>query len=228
MISARQVAYADGSAVLHDVALHVSARECLGLVSDAVHATALLQVLAGWLEPRAGSIHVQDEPRAADSQQLRRAVAYAPVEAMAVAGLRVDEYLAFIARARHARMTSQAVTAAASRAGLDPTAAASTLSRSGRAALAIAAVLVAPADAVLIDRGLDLVAPDHRATVISWLGEVRDRGAAMIVATDDADARAALCHRFVVLDRGRIAEASSGVVMQDGTASPGTVTTEPA
>jgi ABC-type multidrug transport system ATPase subunit len=123
-------------------------------------------------------------------------------------GLRVDEYLRFVARVRASRGATEVSAAAdaARRAGLEPSAAIAMLTAQQCAALAIAAAVVANVSAILIDEAVDALTFAERERVTSWLVEIRDRGVAMLVATKDADVQKTLCHRVLRLVRGRVAE----------------------
>ena len=75
-----------------------------------------------------------------------------------------------------------------------------------RGALAIAAAVVTPVSVVLIDEVVDALADAARAPLMSWLMEIRDRGASLVVATNDATVQIALCRRVLRLDSGGVAE----------------------
>jgi ABC-type multidrug transport system ATPase subunit len=212
MISARGLTVVGlGSPVISDVSIRAGAGECVGLrgVSGSGK-TTLLQALAGWVRPTAGSIHLDHDDRPADASLLRRRVGYAAIEAMVGHGLRVDEYLRFVAQVKASGRDVQAAayTAVARRAGLDPSAAITRLTPAQHAALAIAAAVVSPVVAVLVDAAIDALALEERARVVSWLAEIRDRGTAILIASNDATVQNALCHRVVTLARGTVVEES--------------------
>lgn len=210
MISGRRLSVlAAGGLVIDDVSIRVGAGECVGLSgARGSGKTALLQALAGRVELAAGSIHLDGDDRPAAALLLRRRVAYAAVEAMVGNGLTVDEYLRFVARVRAPRNQRQtfAYTAGARRVGLDLSAAIASLAPVQLALLAIVAAGLTPVSAILIDGGIDVLTPAQREPLMSWLVEIRDRGVAMLVATNDADVQNALCHRVVKLAKGAVAE----------------------
>jgi ABC-type multidrug transport system ATPase subunit len=197
--------------VLRDVSVEVGAGDCLRLIgAPRSGKTTLLRVLAGLLEPRAGSIRLRGERRGADPVRLRRAVSYAASDALAGDGLRVDEYLRFVAYVRSARATrDRLMPTVPQRVGLDPATPVAALTREGRAALAVAAAMVASCDIILIDDVIDAMAPVQRLRVTSWLAEVRDRGAALIIASNDDAICNRLCQRMARLDCGRLVELPS-------------------
>jgi ABC-type multidrug transport system ATPase subunit len=194
--------------VLHDLSLDVGAGECLALSgARGSGRTTLLRVLAGLLEPHAGSVRLRGERRPADALRLRRAVAYAASDMIAGDGLRVDEYLRFVAYVRSAKATrDQLMPAVPQLVGLDPAMAVGALTREGQAALAIATVIVASCDIILIDDVIDTMARTHRHRVVSWLIEARDRGASVILASNDEAIHSALCQRVARLEHGRLVE----------------------
>jgi ABC-type multidrug transport system ATPase subunit len=210
MISARRLSVvARGVSLIDDVSLGIAAGECVGLVGPSGSGkTALLQALAGVVRPTGGSIHLQADEHPADVTLLRRRVGYAAADAKVGHGLRVDEYLRFVAQIKAPRAATgrSEYTAVALRAGLDPAAAVAWLAPEQHAALAIAAAVVAPVSVLLIDHSIDALAPADRARMTSWLGEIRDRGIALLVATNASDVQLAVCQRVLKLVSGRVAE----------------------
>ena len=80
------------------------------------------------------------------------------------------------------------------------------LSSGERQRAAIAAVLPGVPRLVLLDeptRGMDL---DARAALIAVVAGLRDRGAAVVIATHDQDLRSALADRVVEVEGGRVIE----------------------
>jgi ABC-type multidrug transport system ATPase subunit len=210
MISTRRLSVvAAERSVISDVSMRVCAGECVGLsgVSGSGR-TALLQALAGRVRPTAGTIHLNGDERPSDPYLLRRNVGYAAVEAMVGHGLRVDEYLRFVVQVKASRneRQSSADTAAAQRAGLNPSSAIAGLAPAQHAALAIAAAIVTPVKVVVIDAAIDGLAPADRARLVSWMVEIRDDGVAMLVASNDPAMHNALCHRVITLVRGAVVE----------------------
>ncbi|HEV2216326.1 MAG TPA: ATP-binding cassette domain-containing protein [Candidatus Dormibacteraeota bacterium] len=86
------------------------------------------------------------------------------------------------------------------------------LSSGERQRAAIAAVLAGVPRLVLLDeptRGMDLEA---RAALIAVVADLRDRGAAVVIATHDQDLRSALADRVVDVARGRVTERAEQAV----------------
>ena len=210
MISARRLTTVHGqTTVLDDVSLDVRAGECVWLCGDSGSGkTTLLRVLAGLDQPRSGSIHLRGNEHPADSIKLRRTVMYVAGNAIVGTGLRVDEYLRFMTAMRPVRgsFDPSKVADIARHAGLSPAAAVATLTSRERAAVAIATALATRADVLLIDEAIDAIAPEHRESVISWLAAERELGAAILIATNDAELQNALCGRVIRLQDGHLVE----------------------
>jgi energy-coupling factor transport system ATP-binding protein len=87
------------------------------------------------------------------------------------------------------------------------------LSSGERQRAALAAVLPGTPSVVLLDeptRGMDAAA---RARLVSLVAGLRDRGAAVVLATHDTELRSALADRTVVVRAGRALEASREAVL---------------
>jgi ABC-type multidrug transport system ATPase subunit len=209
MISARRLTIVDrGTSVLRDISIGVAAGECVGLRGDAASGkTTLLQALAGMIRPTSGTIHLHGDECPADGSRLRRSVGYAAADAIVGDGLRVDEYLRFVARMKAPPSAVETSTQSdvARLVGLPPSAPIAQLTRERRAALAIAAALVVPGNVLMIDRAVDVLPPLERTRVLSRLMEIRDSGGALLIVTDDPDVEASLCRRVLTLVNGSVA-----------------------
>jgi ABC-type multidrug transport system ATPase subunit len=210
MISTRRLSIVNrDTSVLHDISIRVAAGECVGIRGDAASGkTTLLRALAGVIRPTGGTIHLDGDERPADGSRLRRNVGYAAAEAIVGDGLRVDEYLRFVARMKSPPSTVATSTPsdAARLVGLPPSAPIAQLVPEGRAALAIAAALVVPGNVLIIDGVVDVLPPPERTRVVSKLIEIRDRGGALLLVTEDPDVERALCRRVLTLVNGGVAD----------------------
>jgi ABC-type multidrug transport system ATPase subunit len=213
MISARSVTKLYGrTAVVSDVSLDVAAGE--GIALSGPHGsgkTTLLRLLGSWLEPSSGTIQICGFDSRTHLWQARSRIAYAAANALVGTGLTVEEYLEFVARVRNRtapsrRNAATPVRDALKQAQLDPASRVAALAAGQRAALSFAAVLVTPADVVLIDGVLDEIEESPRETFCHWLLEARGRGTAVVVATDDASRHSGLCNRHVRVEAGKVSE----------------------
>jgi ABC-type multidrug transport system ATPase subunit len=186
MISARRIVAGYGkNVVLRDLSLDVRAGECVALTGAADSGkTTLLRVLAGFIEPLSGTIHLQGDDRPTDAMRLRREVSYASDELPGSSGLRIDEYFRFVTAMRGIRATREALVTNTQRLGVDTAMPVDALRREHRAVVAIAAALLTTPSVLLVDEVIDAVAAEHRPDVLSWLADTRALGAAVVVVTN--------------------------------------------
>jgi ABC-type multidrug transport system ATPase subunit len=212
MISARNLTKLyRGAAVISDVSLDVSAGDGMALYGPPSGGkTTLLRLLGSWLEPSSGTIRIGGFDARADLWQARSHVTYAASNALVGTGLTVEEYLRFVVRVRSrtapSRSEATPIRDALQQAQLSPTARVDALGAAQRAALALAALVVAPSDVVLIDGALDEVEASPRAAFSEWLLEARRRGAALVVATAANGEPLRLCNRRAQVNAGQVTE----------------------
>jgi ABC-type multidrug transport system ATPase subunit len=201
LIEARRVSSTfDDRPVLAEVTLHVAPRECVGLIGSGVGGSVLLRIMGGWVKPRSGAVYLRGGDRPADQQRLRRVTSYAAVDCVLGDGLRVDEYLGFIAQTRPQRDPGTTIVEATSRVGLDPAAAIAALNPTQRGVVAMTAALLCASDVVLVEDVFHALAAPQRQSLLAWLSRVRDAGAGVVIATEDAAGVDGLCTRVVTLD----------------------------
>jgi ABC-type multidrug transport system ATPase subunit len=219
MISARNVTKWYGrTAAVSDVSLDVAAGDCVALCGPKGGGkTTLLHLLASWLEPSSGTIEICGFDSRTRLWQARSRTAYAASNALVGTGLTVEDYLEFVSRVRNrtapARQEATSVRDALKQAHLNPANRVDALSVGARAALSLAAVLVAPPDIVLIDGALDELEGSAREALSGWLLAARSRGTAIVVATDHT-VQPSVSNRRVRVDAGRIAEMTQASVVE--------------
>lgn len=151
------------AAAVERVSLDVRRGEVLGLLGpNGAGKTTLLRMIAGYLSPSGGRVLVDGHDTVREPMAARRRLGYVPESVPLYGHMRVDEFLAFMARLRGvpAAAVPQAVARAAARTRLDEVRSAviRTLSRGFRQRVAIAQALVHEPPAVLLDEptnGLD-------------------------------------------------------------------------
>lgn len=205
MISVNHVSkVAGGSTVLADVTLQVARRECVRVAGARRSGrTTLLQILAALVPPTSGEISIDDVDVTRHPLKARRRIAYVCRDTLAGSGLRVDEYLWLVARARGVTPGSRLDTLMKS-ARLEPHAAIDSLTATRRAAVALAAGLVAEAGVLLLDNALGGMEQPERLVFAEWIREAREKGAAVVVVSDEPDEVTTLCGRVVTLEHGRV------------------------
>jgi ABC-2 type transport system ATP-binding protein len=193
-----------GCPVLEDVTLQVARRECVRLAGARRSGrTTLLHVLAALVSPTSGAVSIDDVDVTSHPLKARRRVAYVCVNALAGSGLRVDEYLWLVARARGVTPGPR-LNELMKGARLEPHAGIDSLTASGRAAVALAAGLAAEASVLLLDNALGAVKEPERLVFAEWIRAARDKGAAVVVVSDEPDEVTTLCGRVVTLENGRL------------------------
>lgn len=211
MISARAVTkVCDGRPILDGLSVDVKRGECLGITGAAgCGRTTLLRILAARVRPTLGTVMIDGIDAVRDPFRARRHVAYVDPADNTGAGLRVGEYLSFVARARarEAAATAGTIREAVLRAALKPDMAIDALTLNRRAALALAAALVVRPDVLLVDDLLPAIEPAAQSSFVEWLAETRQQGSALVVSSEKAADVSALCRRGVQLESGRIAAA---------------------
>ena len=205
MISARHVsAKMPSGADIHDVSVDVRAGECVGLAGPSGSGTrTLLYVLAGFVSPEAGSVHLDGDSSACDSRRLRQAVTYLGDAHLVGRGLRVDEYLELVARARR-RSGGTSISEATGRLGLNPVASVDSLGSVQRVALSVACSMVTSSEIVLIALGDDTISQPHREEILGCVTAVTGRKVALMLATEDPSLQRAACDRVITLEQGRL------------------------
>ena len=165
----------------------------------------LMQLLATLIRPTAGTIVVGGLDAVTDVYRVRRLLAYAGPARILPNRLRVDEYLRFVAGARH--QPSAAADVAADLVGLNRSAPIEALADQARGRLTLAAAIASGAAVLLLDQpfgGLDAAARDR---VCEWLVAARQNGTTVIVS--DNEHVAGVCDRNVGLCDGCIIESSA-------------------
>jgi ABC-type multidrug transport system ATPase subunit len=191
---------------LHEVGIRVAPGTCLGVASASSGSkSTLLRVLAGLERPDAGTIRLRGH-EAADTASLRRGITYASRDTAALGvGLRVDEFLRFVAGVRASmRPTADTLRDLARMLHLDPRDPVARLSAAQRGALAMASALMVPCDVLMLDCIVEDVEVRAQDAVAGALAATRERGIAMLIASADASLLDRLCDDVILLHDGRI------------------------
>ena len=192
----------DGRPVLSEVELVVRGGEVVALMGpNGGGKTTLLRLVAGLLAPARGRVERQPG-RIAYLPQNPAALLHRPTVR--------DEVRFTIERSGDnekpdAILSELGLTQVADRYPRD-------LSSGERQRAAVAAVLAGTPTLVLLDeptRGMDTSA---RETLVRLIARLRDREAAVVIATHDADLRAAVADRVLMVARGRVTAATDEAV----------------
>ncbi|HTE05785.1 MAG TPA: ABC transporter ATP-binding protein [Planctomycetota bacterium] len=197
----------DGLLAVDDVELTVAAGEIVGLVGvNGAGKTTLLRMLCGILQPTAGNIAIAGHPLQRDSIAARAALAFVPDTPMLFEQLTVQEHLLFIARLYGVKDAGPAMDALLARFELSDKRrdTASSLSRGMRQKLAICCAFLHEPAALLLDEPLSGLDPPGRRSMCDAVAARAAAGSAVLVSSHELEIIEKLCHRFVILHRGRV------------------------
>lgn len=196
------------TSALLDIDLQIARGECLGLTGpNGGGRTTLLLILAALIPPSAGRVEIDGLDVVRHARQIRSRVAYVGGGWPKGDGLRVREYLAFVADARREpRMTGArpGVGDVLDRAQLPADVSVDALSAGLRQRVALAAALLIAPPVLLLDDPFRSMDSSARDCFTLWLRETRDSGMTLVVALNDDGRINALCHHIAHLDRGRL------------------------
>jgi len=211
--------------VFRDLTVAIDDGECCVLLGrEGSGKSTLLFLLDGLLRADAGDILIDGKDRFADPKEhqsvrkriamtfqfpeeqfLKPTVAEEFTDMLSLRGVRGDECAG--------RMTSSLI-----RVGLDASATAGrspfTLSMGESRRLALALAHAVRPDAVLLDEPTAGMDAPGAAVIAAVLGEMKEQGATVVVATHDVDLAAEIADRVMILDQGRCAvEGAAGDVL---------------
>jgi ABC-2 type transport system ATP-binding protein len=166
--------------------------------------TTLLRILATLVRSTSGRVEIDGIDIASDTFRARPLVAYAGHERIDGNGLRVDEYLRFVAFARKRSVSSiEPVTALV---GLEARMPIDALSPDVQPRLALAAALIAAPAVLLLDEPFRLLDTNAHAGVAQWIRAARDAGTTIIISGRATDDVSEVCQRVARLEAGRVVE----------------------
>jgi ABC-type multidrug transport system ATPase subunit len=187
------------------VSFEVAPGECLGIVgAPGSGKSSLLRVLATLAAPSSGVVRIAGFDVVAEIDRIRPHVAFTDGTILPGEGLRVADYLDVPARARQRTKAEAraAVALALSRAELMANEDVDALTTDGRARLALAAALCAPADLLVLDDPLRPIESAARGQLAQWIDERHAAGATIVVAAEMLSGLPACCQRTLRLARG--------------------------
>jgi len=197
-----------GAVAVAEVSLEIGRGEVFGLLGpDGAGKTTLLRMLAGILEPSAGSARIAGADIRADPERVKAAIGYVPQAFSLWRDLTVLENLRFIAETyqlprdviaeRTARLLAFARLAPFARRLAEH------LSGGMRQKLALAAALIHEPDVLLLDEPTTGVDPVSRREFWQILYDLNQQGKTVMLATPYMD-EAERCTRVGLMHQGRI------------------------
>lgn len=198
------------SHVLQGIDFELKAGEVFGVFGrNGVGKTTLLKNIAGWVKPSSGSISAQgiditgEEPDAVN----RAGIALVPEDRRIFPGLSVRENmeLGLLGRKSSDREgVVEAVLERFPRLKEREKQAGTTLSGGEQQMLAIARIMVADPQIVLIDEPSEGLAPMIVADVFAAINQMRDEGKSVLLVEQNIHEALAVCDRFIVIERGKV------------------------
>jgi ABC-2 type transport system ATP-binding protein len=173
--------------------------------------SSALLAIAGSVVPTRGQIHVQGIDLAADPLAARRHIGFADQPPSLYEFFTVDEHLAFVGQARghHDRAATDALLAALGLGAIKERLCRE-LSFGMRQRVGLAAALAGDTRVVLLDETLNGLDPRASVQAREVLTKAAERGAAVLMSTHLLGVAERLCHRIVIMNRGKIVVDVSG------------------
>src|ERR687887_812528 len=211
---------------LEDIRLEVRPGECVALIGhNGSGKTPAMRLLAGQLEPTAGSVTVVgvDMHRAADTHRARAALAFVPDSPLLYDDLTVAEHLELVGLSHGVghgldKRIDDLLD------GLDLTArrdfVPTQLSRGMRQKTQLACTLVRPFEVLLLDEPVVGLDPPSQATLRGLLADIKADGAAIVLTTHQLAFSEGLADRAMVLHDGRVADAGEYASVVAGAEPP--------
>lgn len=212
--------YGDFTAV-DDVSFHIGRGEIVGLLGhNGAGKTTIMKMLTGYLEPTAGSIHIDG----LDIRQHRRAIqariGYLPENCPVWPEMTVIDYLDYQASLNGVppERRARAVATAIRRTALKDKATApiQTLSRGYRQRVGVAQAILHEPDIVILDEPTNGLDPTQIRQMRALIGELA-RTATVIVSTHILQEVQAVCERVLIMRAGRlVVDARLDELQRDG------------
>lgn len=196
------------TAALQDVSFTVERGEVLGLLgANGAGKTTALRILAGYLAPSSGAARLAGFDVGTDSLRARAQVGYLPEQVPLPRELRVLEYLRYRAELKGVppaqRRTAVDSVLQAARLGDVARRIIGQLSKGYRQRVGLADALLGDPAVLLLDEPTDGLDPHQRRQALDGIAALaRDR--AVILSTHVLPEVESICHRLVILVRGRV------------------------
>jgi ABC-2 type transport system ATP-binding protein len=226
---------------LHDLDLEVRPGECVAVIGhNGSGKTTAVRLIAGQLDPSAGSVHVEGAPvdQEVDAIEARAALALVPDTPSLYDDLTVREHLQLVAVAHG--MTRKSSAAPAGGALVDPEldariedllgrlglsekldAMPGTLSRGMRQKVQLACALIRPWRVLVLDEPVVGLDPGSQRTLRELLLDAKRAGRAVVLTTHQLEFARGIADRAVVLSEGAVVadgaydEIVDGAVVRD-------------
>jgi ABC-2 type transport system ATP-binding protein len=204
-------------AAVRGLSLSVAAGEVVGLLgpNGAGKSTTLLAV-AGAVMPSAGTIAIAGHDLGAAAERAKAAVGFADQPPSLYEFFTVAEHVGFVAEARGDRDAAgqRALLEALGLGGIAERPCRE-LSFGMRQRVGLAAALVGGVDVVLLDETLNGLDPHAARAAREVLTAAAGRGAAILMSTHLLGVAERLCHRILIMDRGKLVVDLAGAALDE-------------
>jgi len=188
---------------VRDVSFALPAGQCVALVGhNGAGKTTLIKLMLGLVRPSAGAVQVLGEDPAAGAFAARRRLGCLPENVSFDAALTGRETLAFYARLKR-EPVSKAL-ALLDRVGLGSAASrrVGTYSKGMRQRLGLAQALLGEPRVLLLDEPTTGLDPEVRQSFYGIIGELRDRGATVLLSSHALTELEDRAERVIIMNRG--------------------------
>jgi ABC-2 type transport system ATP-binding protein len=190
------------------ISLQVKKGEVLGFLGpNGAGKTTTMKMLTGFLAPTSGSAYICGERVTSENEAARQRIGYLPEGAPLYGEMSPASFLKFIA-ATHGIFGSEAddvVASSASAVNLDKVMdqRIETLSKGFKRRVGLAAAILHAPDVLILDEPTDGLDPNQKHEVRRLI-EAMSVDRAIIISTHILEEVDALCHRAVIINKGRI------------------------
>lgn len=195
--------------VVDDVSLQVKRGEVLGFLGpNGAGKTTTMRMVAGFIQPSAGTARIAGHDVLASPIKARRALGYLPEGAPAYPDMTVRGFLGFVASARgfSGAERSRRVGHALKLTELDEVVnyPIETLSKGFRRRVGLAAALMHDPETLILDEPTDGLDPNQKFAVRALIANIASEKA-IIISTHILEEVEALCTRAAIIARGQVA-----------------------
>lgn len=209
MLEAKNLSKSYGSQwALKDLSINIAAGEIFCFLgANGAGKTTTINLFLGFLEPSEGEALIDDKLVSADPIAARESIAYIPEQVALYPDLTGYENLEFFAKLAGKDMSKRELLDCLRKAGLPEEAvdkASSNYSKGMRQKVGIAIAMAKNAKVLLLDEPLSGLDPKAANEFCSIIGELRDQGVAILMATHDLFRAKEVGDRIGIMKAGKL------------------------